>query len=239
MSGPTVIEGLAPLPPVDRAESVMRAIAEFIARDNIQPGTRLPTERKLMESLAVGRSTVREAIRKLQALGVVESRKGSGTYLVRPVSPEAIHLPLTIDASTLRDRLLQTLDVRRGLEVEASALAALRRTGDDIRIMGEKLDEMERVHLEKGTAGREDLAFHLAIYDATHNPLFPQLLEQMREAFERFWDKPFDRPDFARRSFPFHRELFDAIRDGDETTARAKTLAILAIVEEDIRDMSQ
>ena len=99
---------------------------------------------------------------------------------------------------------------------------------------------MERVHLEKGTAGREDLAFHLAIYDATHNPLFRQLLEQMREAFESFWDKPFDRPDFARRSFPFHRELFDAIRGRRRATAaRDKTLAILAIVEEDIKDMSQ
>ena len=192
-----------------------------------------------MVSLAVGRSTVREVIGKLQALGVVESRKGSGTYLVRAVSADAVHMPLTIDASTLRDRLLQTLDVRRGLEAEASALAAQRRTAEDIATMSARLDQMERVHLDKGTAGREDLAFHLAIYDATHNPLFGQLLEQMREAFERFWEKPFDRPDFARRSFPFHRELFDAIRAGDESVAREKTLAILAIVEEDIRDMSQ
>ena len=60
----------------------------------------------------------------------------------------------------------------------------------------EKLNEMERVHLAKGTSGPEDLAFHLAIYDATHNPLFRQLLEQMREAFERFWEHPFDRPGF-------------------------------------------
>ncbi|MFO1151885.1 MAG: FadR/GntR family transcriptional regulator [Alsobacter sp.] len=233
------MDSLSPLPSADRAESVMRAIADFIARSNLQPGSRLPTERQLMASLAVGRSTVREVIRKLQALGVVESRKGSGTYLMRSVSADAVHLPLTIDASTLRDRLLQTLDVRRGLEVEASALAARRRTPADVAVMSARLDEMERVHLDKGTAGREDLAFHLAIYDATHNPLFGQLLEQMREAFERFWDKPFDRPDFARRSFPFHRELFDAIRDGDEDGAREKTLAILAIVEEDIRDMSQ
>jgi GntR family transcriptional regulator, transcriptional repressor for pyruvate dehydrogenase complex len=234
-----VTDSLSPLPSGDRAETVMRAIADFIARSNLQPGSRLPTERQMMTSLAVGRSTVREVIRKLQALGVVQSRKGSGTYLVRPLSADAVHLPLTIDASTLRDRLLQTLDVRRGLEVEASALAAQRRTAADVAIMAERLDEMERVHLEKGTAGREDLAFHLAIYDATHNPLFGQLLEQMREAFERFWDKPFDRPDFARRSFPFHRELFEAIRAGDEATARVKTLAILAVVEEDIRDMSQ
>ncbi|WP_411195845.1 FCD domain-containing protein, partial [Rhizobium sp.] len=99
--------------------------------------------------------------------------------------------------------------------------------------------EMERVHLEKGTSGPEDLAFHLAVYDATHNPLFRQLLEQMRETFERFWEHPFDRQDFARRSFPFHRTLFDAIAAGDAEAARAETLKILDIVEEDIKEMSK
>src|SRR5439155_23986550 len=124
-------------------------------------------------------------------------------------------------------------------ELETSAVAALRRTPADLVVIEEKLDQMERVHLAKGTSGREDLAYHLSIYDATHNPLFRQLLEQIREAFESFFDEPFNRPDFARRSFPFHRELFDAIRARNAPTARTKTLAILDIVEEDIKDMSQ
>jgi len=230
---------LTPLPSMDRARAVMNALADYIDRSGLKPGDRLPAERELMGALAVGRSTVREVIRQLQALGVVESRKGSGTYLLRTVSTATVHMPLSFDAAHLRDALLQTLDVRRGLEAEASALAALRRTEADLAVIEARLDEMERVHHEKGTAGREDLAFHLAIYDATHNALFPQLLEQMREAFESFWAKPFDRPDFARRSFPFHRELFDAIAARDADAAREKTLAILAVVEEDIRDMSQ
>jgi GntR family transcriptional repressor for pyruvate dehydrogenase complex len=230
---------LKPLPNADRAESVMSALAGYIARSRLKPGQRLPAERELMEALAVGRSTVREVIRQLQALGIVESRRGSGTYLLRSVSADTIHVPLSINTTRLRDALLQTLDVRRGLEVEASALAALRRTAKDLKAIERKLEEMEAVHHEKGTAGREDLAFHLAIYDATHNPLFTQLLEQMREAFESFWEKPFDRSDFARRSFPFHRQLFDALAAGDDDGAREKTLAILAIVEEDIKEMSQ
>ncbi|MDQ0467159.1 FadR/GntR family transcriptional regulator [Labrys wisconsinensis] len=233
------IDGLSPLPPADRVESVLRAMAGFIAQSKLGAGDRLPTERQLTEALAVGRSTVREAISQLQVMGVVESRKGSGTYLLRPFSADAIHMPLVIDAAHLRDRLLQTLEVRRGIEMEASAVAALRRTPADLVVIEEKLDQMERVHIAKGTSGREDLAYHLSIYDATHNPLFRQLLEQIREAFESFFDEPFDRPDFARRSFPFHRELFDAIRDQDAPKARAKTLAILDIVEEDIKDMSQ
>ncbi len=230
--------GLAPLPPADRTAAVTRALAGFIAGSALRPGDRLPTERALMRSLAVGRSTVREVMRQFQARGIVESRKGSGTFLLRPWSADAVHVPLIIDAGALRDRLLRTLEVRRGLEVEASAVAAARAEAADLADMEAKLDAMEAVHCEKGTAGREDLAFHLSIYDATHNPLFRQLLERIREAFEGFFDKPFDRPDFARRSFPFHRELFDAIRRRDPAGARDRTYAILAVVEEDIDAMA-
>ncbi len=230
---------LLPLLPVDRVQQVIAALADYIQRSGLQPGDRLPAERELMTALAVGRSTVREVISHFQALGVVEARKGSGTYLLRAISGATIHMPLTLDTQHLRDALLQTLEVRRGIEVEAGMLAARRRTDSDLVNIEAKLDEMERVHLAKGTSGPEDLAFHLAIYDATHNPLFRQLLEQMREAFERFWEKPFDRPDFARRSFPFHRTLFNAIAEQNPEAAREETLKILAIVEEDIKEMSR
>ncbi|MEY9168764.1 GntR family transcriptional repressor for pyruvate dehydrogenase complex [Sinorhizobium fredii] len=230
---------LLPLPPVDRVQQVISALADFVQRSGLRPGDRLPAERELMAALAVGRSTVREVISHFQALGVVEARKGSGTYLLRAISGATIHMPLTLDTRHLRDALLQTLEVRRGIEVEAGMVAARRRTESDLVNIETKLDEMERVHLAKGTSGPEDLAFHLAIYDATHNPLFRQLLEQMREAFERFWEKPFDRPDFARRSFPYHRTLFDAIASQDPDSAREETLKILAVVEEDIKEMSQ
>jgi len=233
------IAGLHKLPRNDRVHSVTMALADYIARSGLQPGDRLPTERELTVSLGVGRSTVREVIRQLQALGVVESRVGSGTFLVQTISPSTIHMPLSLDTSRLRDAMLQTLEVRRGLEVEASAVATQRRNAEDIATMEAKLIEMERVQAEKGTAGPEDLQFHLSVYDATHNPLFRQLLEQMRETFEKFWDQPFDRPDFARRSFPFHRQIFEAIVAQNMTRARENTYAILDIVEEDIKDMSK
>lgn len=230
---------IEPLPPIDRARQVTEALASYIDRANLKAGDRLPAERELMAALAVGRSTIREAIRHFQALGVIESRKGSGTYLLKPITTATVHMPLSFDAAHLRDVLLQTLEVRRGIECEAGMRAALRRTPEDLVIIEEKLIEMERVHLLKGTAGEEDLAFHLSIYDATHNPLFRQILEQMREAFERFWEKPFNRPDFAKRSFPFHRTLFDAIVARDPEAARAETLKILDVVEEDIKEMSR
>lgn len=230
---------LAPLPPADRVRQVTLALADYVEQSNLVAGDQLPTERELMLALGVGRSTIREVIRHFQTLGVVEARKGSGTYLLKAFSGTTIHMPLSLETTHLRDVLLKTLEVRRGIEAEAGMVAARMRTAEDLVVIEAKLDEMERVHLAKGTSGPEDLAFHLAIYDATHNPLFRQLLEQMRDAFERFWEKPFDRPDFARRSFPFHRTLFDAIAEGDPDSARAETLKILAVVEEDIKDMSK
>jgi len=230
---------MTPLPVIDRVRQVEGALVEFVERADLKPGSRLPAERELMSALGVGRSTIREVIRKFQALGINDSRKGSGNYLLKPISTATVHMPISIEAQSLRDALLMTLEVRRGIEVEASMAAARRRTEDDIETMRLRLEEMERVHLAEGTSGKADLAFHLSIYDATHNSLFKQLLEQMREGFERFWSKPFDRPDFASRSFPFHRTLFDAIVAGDTSAARQETLKILAIVEEDIKDMSK
>ncbi len=230
---------LAPLPPADRGRQVTESLAAYIQQAALMAGDRLPAERELMAALGVGRSTIREVIRQFQALGVMETRKGSGTYLLKPITSATIHMPLSVNMGSLREALLQTLEVRRGIECEACMAAARRRTKEDIRRISEALVEMERVHLEKGTAGKEDLVFHLAIYDATHNPLFRQLLEQMREAFERFWDTPFDRPDFARRSFPYHRTLFNAIVAQDTEAARRETIKILDIVEEDIKEMSK
>jgi DNA-binding FadR family transcriptional regulator len=230
---------IAPLPPLDRVGQVIDALAAYIDSASLKAGDRLPAERELMTALAVGRSTVREVISHFQALGVMETRKGSGTYLLKTVSVGTIHMPLSLDATHLRDVLLQTLEVRRGIECEAGMVAARRRTARDLLLIEQKLNAMERVHLAKGTSGPEDLAFHLAIYDATHNPLFKQLLEQMRGAFERFWDSPFDRSDFARRSFPFHRTLFNAIAAQDTEAARRETLKILDVVEEDIKEMSK
>ncbi|MEZ2218805.1 FadR/GntR family transcriptional regulator [Rhizobium sp. RCC_161_2] len=230
---------LTPLPSIDRTQQVIDALSDFIESSELQAGQRLPTERELMAALSVGRSTIREVLTHFQALGVMETRKGSGTYLLKPVSKSTIHMPLSLDTTHLRDVLLQTLEVRRGIECEAGMVAARKRTTADIAIIEEKLNEMERVHIAKGTSGPEDLAFHLAVYDATHNPLFKQLLEQMRGTFERFWTHPFDRQDFARRSFPFHRTLFNAIVVQDPEAARAETLKILDVVEEDIKEMSK
>ena len=220
-----------------RQPPALRALARWIGERGLGPGDRLPSERTLMDGLGVGRSSLREAIGHLSALAVVDVRRGSGTFLTRAIDADTVYLPLAID--TTRTRLLQTLDVRRALETEASALAARRADAPALALVESRLVVMERAQRERGTSGPEDLAFHRAVFDASGNPLFDQLLGQLRDAFLAFWDQPFDRADFGRASLPFHRKLFDAIAAGDESRARGHTLAILDSVERDVREMSR
>ena len=74
---------MTPLPVIDRVRQVEGALVEFVERADLKPGSRLPAERELMSALGVGRSTIREVIRKFQALGIIDSRKGSGNYLLK------------------------------------------------------------------------------------------------------------------------------------------------------------
>ena len=111
-----------------------------------------------------------EVIGHWLALGADRALEKCAAALAHFDDAKTVYLPLSIVAE--RDALLQTLEVRRGLETEAGTLAALRATPGDLETMEARLVEMERVHLAVGSAGPEDLAFHLSIYDACRNPLF-------------------------------------------------------------------
>lgn len=216
-----------------RDDAVLEELATFVAAAGLMPGSRLPAERELAERLKVGRSTIREALKRWQALGVVEMRKGSGTYLKAPLGDDAVHLSITVRLK--QDSLLKALEVRRALEAEAAAIAAERATPADLEAIRDRLERMEAVHLRYGEAPAEDWEFHLSIYRATGNPLFLQLVSALHDSLLSFFTNPLDQPGFASRSFPLHRELYEAIAARDPATARARALAILAITEEDLR----
>jgi DNA-binding FadR family transcriptional regulator len=220
------------LPPRDTA--ILDAIAGFIVERGLQPGDRLPPERELTERLKVSRPTVREALKRWAALGIVDMRVGSGTYLRVPVAPGAVHFAVTVQFE--HEHLQRTLELRRALETEAAALAASRATAADVAEIRKRLEHMEAMHERYGDAPEEDWEFHLSVYRAARNPLFVQLVGQLRTALHRFWEHPFDKSDFARRSFPMHRQLYEAIARRDADAARAITLDIIRVVEEDLRE---
>jgi DNA-binding FadR family transcriptional regulator len=224
---------LRPIRARTRDDAVLEELAAFVTATGLQPGGRLPAERELALRLEVGRSTIREALKRWQALGVVEMRKGSGTYLKTALGDDAVHLAITVRLQ--QDSLLEALEVRRALEGEAAAVAARRASAHDLAAIRERLERMEEVHRRYGEAPAEDWEFHLSIYRATGNPLFLQLVSALHDRLFSFFTNPLNQPGFAGRSFPLHRELYEAIAARDPEAARAKALAILSITEEDLR----
>ena len=228
--------GLLPIQTTARDDAVLKALAGFVAQEGLEPGERLPTERILAERLRVSRNTVREALTRWEGLGLVERRQGSGTYLKASVSPDMLHMPLTLASGNDFASLMQTLELRRALESEAVALCAERARKSDIALIGRKLDTMEKAFRNRdGMSADEDWEFHQAIYRASGNPLFEQIISAMHEMFHRFWEHPLGVRDFGHASFPYHRTIYERIVARDPEGARAEQIKLIATVEDDLR----
>ncbi len=229
-----MLNSLSPIQTQTRDQAVLTALARFTVSAGLVPGARLPTERVLAEKLAVSRGTIREALKSWQSLGIVEMRKGSGSYLLKPVSPQSLHLPLTVEGHDLPS-LLHMLEVRRALEAEAAAICAERAGPAEVAVIRMRLDAMEPVFFGDVTvSAAADWAFHRSIIETASNPLITQILDGMRDLMHRFWEQPLGITGFGHASFPFHRRIFDAIARRDPDAAREETFKMLETVRADL-----
>lgn len=215
--------------------AVIDALATYVEEARIGLGDKLPSERMLCDRLAVSRPTVREALKRWEALGIVEMRKGSGVYLRKAVGRNIVHVPLVLSRSSKVKDLLHGLQVRRALEGEAAAICAASASAERIAVIETALNRMEAAHA-KGNSAEEDWEYHQSIIEATGNPLFTQIVQSMRDLVHQFWENPLQIPNFAEASFPFHRSMFDAIARRDPTAARAEALKIIDSVGAEIRE---
>lgn len=214
--------------------AVLESLVQFIDRAKFSPGDKLPTERQLSEALGVGRSTLREALKRWETLGIIERRQGSGVYLKAKVGPNLVHVPLVLAKPNKVRSLLHILQVRRALEGEAAAVCASFASDAKIAEIGRALERLERDYAA-GDAAEADWAFHQSVYLATGNPFFPQLIQSMRDLLHQLWENALDLPDFAAASHPFHRSMFGAIRKHQPGKARTEAWKLIDSVEREIR----
>jgi GntR family transcriptional repressor for pyruvate dehydrogenase complex len=199
-------------------EDIVRQIQDLIADKHLTPGDRLPGERELADLLSVSRASVREALRVLDFLGVVEVRPGEGTFVATtppaPVDPSVYRL--------LRERtfLLDVLAARRVVEDAIVRLAARVATRDDLDALGQYLETRER---ELATGRQDvvgDLAFHAMLADATGNPVLGSVMRHLNELWLRSREKTGRKNTSPHKAHQFHRQILTALRRRQPTAAR-------------------
>ena len=224
---------LEPLETRSRGVAVLDALADMIERAGLKVGDRLPPEISLASALGVGRSTIREALNRWEGLGIIKRRQGDGTYLAARVQTSGGLVPTMVKLEG--EALLRLIEVRRALEDDVVRKATVNATPAQ-RAGISRLCDILLVEVNAGRPWRKaDHAFHGAIYDASGNPMFGQILHRLDHALERSGESPFGRDEFGLDSFPPHRDLADAIVASDLEAACAAINRILDIVEADVR----
>ena len=218
------------------SDAVTDRVISQIREGQYRAGDRLPTERELAEQLGVGRTSVREGLRFLEKLGVLEIRQGTGT-VVRSLSLGKVfeHLIPVQTIIELPDRdVRDIMHVRRILEAESARLAARHATERQLGRLEELLDGMA-ASLENPRDYLEmDLEFHVVVAKAASNPVLAQLINLIRDIYTRYFEIVLKDPEMNKTSLDFHRRLYVALRDHDADAARQHILAHLSQAERDV-----
>lgn len=226
---------LEPIESKTRGAQVLEALSEMIRKGGLKIGDRLPPEITLAERLGVGRSTIREALNRWEGLGVIRRKRGAGTYLTANVQTSNSLVPTMVRLEG--EALLRLMQVRRALETEVVRMAARNATEGQRTDIAEKCDQLLWIVEARQPWRKADAAFHGAIYDASGNPMFGQILLRLEEALERSEESPFGSPEFGRKSFAMHRDLSDAIVKNDPDMAVTAIYKIMDSVEDEIREL--
>jgi len=204
-----------------------------IAQGDWTVGERIPTEPELMTLLGVGRNTVREAIKTLTSTGILEIRRGSGTFVRARTDIGGL-----LGRQVAVAEMLNVFEVRRALETEAVRLACGRRTDDDLRSLSALLDERQRTTDQPSRFADADLAFHLGVVEAAHNPvlsdLFAGILEPTRATYD--FTEGVHPPSLTTDD---HRAVVDAITARDEDAAVRAALGYLDRVLDAVHQASR
>ncbi len=204
--------------------AVSDALRQMVQSGAVPVGGRLPSTAVLTESYGVSRTVVREAIASLQADGLLEPRQGAGVFVLAERPPNAF--PITVADTSRISSMIELLEIRTALEVEAAALASQRRSPAQEEAILEACRDIETL-IEAGKPTTEaDLAFHLAIADATNNGRFREFLEMMgqrlipRRVFQPGSAGEGVPTEYLRQIQEEHRAIADAIAHQNEDAAR-------------------
>ena len=205
-------------------DSIVDEIVDRIASGELKDGDVLASQDELARSLGVSRASLREALNRLNLLGLVESRHGSGTF-VKTARPQ--HFMNSLSSLLVMDRasVSELLEARLQVESALAALAAQNATAEEIGQMGTLIEQMKRDY----AAGRaeslvdRDTRFHLLVSESSRNRVLMKVLEIIREILPNFIRKFLESyPDAVVTNIGFHEAIYLAVKNRDPEDARRR-----------------
>jgi GntR family transcriptional repressor for pyruvate dehydrogenase complex len=198
--------------------TVAEALLERIRRDELRASMQIPSERELMTTLGVSRSTIREAIQGLAMVGVLEIRHGHGVFVLDPAPKVAASIAIAIAQGQTHD----LFEARRVVEPGAASLAAGRRTDDDLAALTVILDEHRRAIAAGDSTVAPSVAFHERLAAASANEVLAELVASFgHHLAERGIDLEAV-PGFAAWDLAEHEALMIPLGAGDPVAAAAR-----------------
>lgn len=215
---------------------VEEEIIKYIKDNKFKTGERLPSVSELMKILGAGRSTLREAIRILEAKGSIEVINGKGIFVKELRS---FRIQNTINIQDEKNALLELVEVRAALEGKAVELAIMRADEQEIQKMEQHLNEyIEHIRSgEREKANKADLLFHQTIFKSAHNELLIIVIESIWDQFHKLWSSPFGIKNIFDESYPYHLSLLKAIKERDQKKAEEAIKEMIVSIQMSIKNI--
>ena len=230
-----MIKGLRPIKKRTRDMEVLDALIDMIDAAGLKVGERLPPENEIAKNLNVGRSTVREALKTWQGMGIITRNKGAGTILAAEVSANSMIIPLSVRIEA--ESLFRTSAVKTVLDVEAVKLASKNASPAQRVDIQQKCDALMQVY-DAGLDWRPaDAEFHNAVNEACGNPLFGQMINQLHDAFHNIYESPLGYTTLGSATIPIHKELSKYIIAGNADEAAMVMQQISDIVLKEVTEI--
>ncbi len=238
-TSPTAPEAMRTRRPGGLVPEIVEHLSVSIRDGRLQPGAKLPTESEIMTRFGVSRTVVREALSRLQASGLVETRHGIGTFVLAP--SEAGNFRIQAEDFTTVADVISVLELRISLETEAAGLAAMRRTPENLLAMEAALKAFDAsIHADLD-AVPPDFQFHMEVARATGNRHFADLMTYLgtmiipRTRVNTALSAPEGRLNYLERVHGEHESIYLAVRNQDAEGARAAMRTHLSNSRERLR----
>ena len=217
------------------AETVGEQLAEAVK--DLPAGTRVPSERELMKSLGVGRSTVREALNGLALLGLVEIRHGQGVFVAERRPEQEIEVS-ELEKALMKGVTHDFIEARLVVEVEVARLAAERRTDADLQRIKETIETLEAMDdAPVDEALVPATGFNQAVADAAHNEVLAGMIGSFVALMVERGPDLYERENFRQWDIEEHTKIYDAIAAGDPALAADRMREHILAIEKNYREV--